>query len=152
MIEQAIDRTLDPAGSDGDRAERGRDVGYAIEGVRVRTALLQLDGVFEPPYLVVAGEIDLATVAVFTAALSSMVERGTGDVWVDVEKLGFIDVGGLRALASAACRLELQERRLVLRSVAPHLVKLMDLVGWSRIPGLLMIGRHQNGTARAVAL
>ncbi|MFI0357971.1 STAS domain-containing protein [Actinomadura sp. 9N407] len=113
-----------------------------VEGVRVRSALLRLDGVFEPPYLVVDGEIDISTLAPFTAALSSMLERGSGDVWIDVEKLGFIDVGGLRALAAAACRLQIQDRRLVLRSVAPHLVKLMDLVGWSQIPNLLMLARE----------
>jgi hypothetical protein len=56
-----------------------------------------------------------------------------------VERLEFIDVGGLRVLAGAAGRLGFQDRRLVLRSVAPHLARLMDLVGWSQIPGLLML-------------
>ncbi len=53
-------------------------------------------------------------------------------------------------LAAAACRLGMRDRRLVLRSIAPHLAELMDLVGWSRIPGLLMLvrddGRSTAGT------
>lgn len=113
------------------------------DGVRVRSALLRLDGTFEPPHLVVDGEVDLITVGDFTAALSSVLENSSGDVWVDVERLAFIDVGGLRALAGAACRLGLQDRRLVLRSVAPHLARLMDLVGWSKIPSLLMLRREE---------
>ncbi|MFI0451983.1 STAS domain-containing protein [Actinomadura sp. 6N118] len=111
------------------------------DGVRCHTALLRLDGTFEPPHLVVDGEVDLTTLANFTAALARMLEHSPGDVWVDVEKLSFIDVGGLRALAAAATRLGVRDRRLVLRSVAPHLAKLMDVVGWSQISGLVMLVR-----------
>ncbi|MFI0350024.1 STAS domain-containing protein [Actinomadura sp. 9N407] len=142
MTERAVECPFVPVNGGGGRSRGWDDSGFVVEGVRVRSALLRLDGVFEPPYLVVDGEIDISTLDAFTAALSSMLERGSGDVWIDVEKLGFIDVGGLRALAAAACRLQIQDRRLVLRSVAPHLVKLMDLVGWSQIPNLLMITRE----------
>jgi hypothetical protein len=31
----------------------------------------------------------------------------------------------------------------VLRSVTPHLVKLIDLVGWSQIPSLLLLARDE---------
>ncbi|XVQ09665.1 STAS domain-containing protein [Spirillospora sp. CA-255316] len=141
MTEQTVERTFDPVSTGGGRLQDWEDSGFAIEGVRVRSTLLRLDGVFEPPYLTVDGEVDVTTLATFTAALSSVVEHGSGDVWVDVERLSFIDVGGLRALAAAACRLGLQDRRLVLRSVAPHLVKLMDLVGWSQISSLVMVRR-----------
>ncbi|CNF68559.1 Anti-anti-sigma regulatory factor (antagonist of anti-sigma factor) [Mycobacterium tuberculosis] len=119
----------------------------AGDGVRVRSALLRLDGTFEPPHLDVDGEVDLTTIGDFTAALSSVLDNSSGDVWVDVERLEFIDVGGLRVLAGAAGRLGLQDRRLVLRSVAPHLARLMDLVGWSQIPGLLML-RSEDGRPR----
>ncbi|MFV2179938.1 STAS domain-containing protein [Actinomadura sp. LOL_016] len=143
MTEHAVERRPDPARSPG------RDgSGFVLEGVRVRSALLHLDGVFEPAYLVVDGEVDLTTHAAFTTALSSVVEHGCGDVWVDVERLTFIDVGGLRALAAAACRLGLQDRRLVLRSVAPHLARLMDLVGWSQIPSLQMLARDETRPSR----
>jgi anti-anti-sigma factor len=150
MTERTVECTPDPAGTGGHWLQ-GRaacrlavDEDSAIEGVRVRSALLRLDGTFGPPHLVVDGEVDLSTLATFTAALSSVVEYGSGDVWVDVERLSFIDVGGLRALAAAACRLGLQDRWLVLRSVAPRLAKLMDLVGWSQIPNLLMISRDET--------
>ncbi|WP_344260076.1 STAS domain-containing protein [Actinomadura napierensis] len=113
-------------------------------GVRVRSALLRLDGTFEPPHLVVDGEVDVSTCRAFAEALTSVLDHSSGDVWVDVERLDFIDVGGLRALAAAACRLEAHERRLVLRSVAPHLAKLMDLVGWSQISSLLMLARDER--------
>ncbi|MEV5828624.1 STAS domain-containing protein [Spirillospora sp. NPDC052242] len=148
MTDQAVENGPDAAGSGGDRAQTRDGSGFLLEGVRVRSALLRLDGVFEPPYLVVDGEIDLTTLASFTTALSSVLEHGSGDVWVDVERLSFIDVGGLRALAAAASRLGLQDRRLVLRSVAPHLAKLMDIVGWSRVPGLLMLARDATPGAR----
>jgi anti-anti-sigma factor len=114
------------------------------EGIRVRSALLRLDGTFEPPHLAVDGEVDLSTVGGFTDALSSVLENSSGDVWVDVERLDFIDVAGLRVLAGAACRLGVEDRRLVLRSVAPHLARLMDLVGWSQIPSLLMLRSEET--------
>jgi len=108
-------------------------------GVAVRTSLLRMEGTFDPASLRVEGEVDLSTSEVFATTLGTMVERGAGDVRVDVQGLDFIDVAGLRALAAAACRLGLQDRRLVLLSVAPHLIRLMDLVGWSDIPALSMI-------------
>jgi anti-anti-sigma factor len=135
MIEQSFADTSDRAGTGG-RPLRG-------EGVRVRSALLRLDGTFEPPHLVVDGEVDMSTLPTFSDALTSVLEHSSGDVWVDVERLGFVDVGGLRALAAAACRLGSQDRRLVLRSVTPHLVKLIDLVGWSQIPSLLLLARDE---------
>ncbi|MFI0353254.1 STAS domain-containing protein [Actinomadura sp. 9N407] len=147
MTEQTVASTLDPARTGGVRLQGWKDSGFAMEGVRVRSALLRLDGAFAPPHLVVDGEVDISTLAAFTDALSSMLEHGSGDVWVDVERLSFIDVGGLRALAGAACRLGLQERRLVLRSVAPHLIRLMDLVGWSQISNLLLLPRAETSAA-----
>ncbi|MEW2359185.1 STAS domain-containing protein [Spirillospora sp. NPDC029432] len=119
--------------------------------LRVRSALLRLDGTFEPPYLVVDGDIDITTLAAFSAALSRLLAHGSGDVWVDAERLRFIDVGGLRAIAATACRLGLQDRRLVLRSVAPHLIRLMDLVGWSQISNLSMLAREPRPAATAPA-
>ncbi|MES9542133.1 STAS domain-containing protein [Actinomadura sp. NPDC000600] len=144
MTGQTVERSPDRMSGHRDRLPTWSGPGFASEGVRVRSALLRLDGTFEPPRLVVDGEIDLATLDAFTTALSSVLARGSGDVWVDVEKLDFIDVAGLRALAAAACRLGLQDRRLVLRSVAPHLAELMDLVGWSQIPGLFMLLREET--------
>ncbi|MGI5171548.1 STAS domain-containing protein [Spirillospora sp. CA-253888] len=136
MTEQAVEGRTEPTNH---RPPLRNGSGHTIEGVQAHSSLLRLDGVFEPPYLVVDGEVDISTLASFTATLADVLEHSSGDVWVDVEGLSFIDVGGLRALAAAACRLELQNRRLVLRSVAPHLARLMDLVGWSQIPGLLML-------------
>jgi anti-anti-sigma factor len=144
MTERDVERAFASVNGGVGRSGGWDDSGFVGEGVRVRSALLRLDGVFEPPYLVVDGEIDISTLAPFTTALSSMLGHGPGDVWIDVEKLGFIDIGGLRALAAAACRLQFQDRRLVLRSVAPHLIKLMDLVGWNQIPNLLMLARAHN--------
>jgi anti-anti-sigma factor len=126
--------TLEPSGYDD-------KPGTLAQGVRVCTSLLRLEGTFDPACLHVDGEVDLSTSEVFAATVATMVERGVGDVWVDLRDLDFIDVAGMRALASAACRLGLRNRRLVLRSVAPHLARLMDLVGWSDIPGLTMIAR-----------
>ncbi|MFB4307415.1 STAS domain-containing protein [Actinomadura sp. GTD37] len=145
MTEQAVADTSGPviAGTGRSPHQDDPDPAPPRAGVRVRSALLRLDGTFEPPHLAVDGEVDLSTLDTFAAALSSVLDRSSGDVWVDVERLGFIDVGGLRALAAAACRLELQGRRLVLRSVAPHLARLMDLVGWSQISGLLMLARDE---------
>jgi anti-anti-sigma factor len=141
MAEQIVVDVSDAASAG---AVQSADYGSSISasmGVQFRDALLRLDGTFEPPYLVVDGEVDIATFTAFSETLSKVLDHSSGDVWVDVERLSFIDVGGLRALVAAACRLGLQNRRLVLRSVAPHLVKLMTLVGWSQAPGLLMLAR-----------
>lgn len=136
MTEQTVEGAPEPAAAGTRPAPRA--------GLRVRSAQLRLDGTFEPPHLVVDGEIDMSTLPTFDEALARLVAHSRGDVWVDVEMLDFIDVGGLRALAATACRLGLQDRRLVLRSVAPHLAKLMDLVGWSQISSLLMLARVER--------
>jgi anti-anti-sigma factor len=144
MTEQTIEGKPDPAAT-GRRLPSSRGgLVPAGEGVRVRSALLSLDGTYEPPHLVVDGEVDMSTLPTFSDALTRVLKHSSGDVWVDVEKLGFIDVGGLRALAAAACQLGLQGRRLVLRSVSPHLARLLVLVGWSQIASLLMLVRDES--------
>ncbi|GAA3221700.1 STAS domain-containing protein [Actinocorallia longicatena] len=107
--------------------------------VRVRTAYLRLDGEFAYGSLRVAGRVEPVTGDLFATALNSMAEGCSGDVRVDLGKLEFIDLAGLRALLAVACRLMLQDRRLELVSMAPHLVELMVLVGWAEVPGLMLI-------------
>jgi anti-anti-sigma factor len=89
-----------------------------------------------PDGLYITGVIDLYNVDSFTRSLNSTL-AGEGDLHVDLSRLEFCDVSGIRALVSAAERLD-GRRRLVLHGLAPQLRTVMTVVGWADLPGLVI--------------
>jgi anti-anti-sigma factor len=89
-----------------------------------------------PDGLSITGAIDLYNVDSFTRSLNSSL-AGEGDLHIDLSRLEFCDVSGIRALVSAAEKLD-GRRRLVLHGLAPQLQTAMTAVGWSDLPGLVM--------------
>lgn len=87
-----------------------------------------------PDGLLLTGVIDLYNVDHFARSLNSSL-AGAGDLHIDLNRLEFCDVSGIRALISAAERLD-GHRRLVLHGLAPQLRTVMTLVGWTELPGL----------------
>jgi anti-anti-sigma factor len=80
----------------------------------------------------ISGELDLATVERFEGPLAEAIDspRGTGPVIVDFSGCGFVDSAGVRALITAARRLDGSGRRLRVtgaREQVGHLFKLIVL-------------------------
>jgi len=91
---------------------------YNAEAVaEALTALFQADG--EAP-------------AIFRNAIT-----GNGDLHLDLSRLEFTDVTGIRALVRLAENAG-DGRRLVLRGLPPSIVKVMTVVGWAELPNLVI--------------
>lgn len=85
---------------------------------------LRIQRCASPRQLMVAGELDVATVHELQLILGTI--SSTGDIVLDVEFLRFIDDAGLRILIETAERLE---GSLVLLSPPDVLVRLTNLYG-----------------------
>ncbi|MEU8267276.1 STAS domain-containing protein [Sphaerisporangium sp. NPDC049002] len=88
------------------------------------------------------GDVDHTTLPVLADALASATRDG-GALYVDLGGVGFVDVGGLRALVAAASRLQ-GGRGLTLLSAPPYVRRLLVLTGWDHAPGL-----RPHGAVRA---
>ena len=84
----------------------------------------------------VTGVIDLFNVEAFARSLNMQLD-GVGDLHVDLSRLEFCDVSGIRALVTAAERLD-DGRRLVLHGLPRQLQRVMTVVGWTNLPGLVI--------------
>ena len=62
---------------------------------------------------------------------------GDGDLHLDLTRLEFTDVTGIRALVRIAENAG-DGRRLVLSGLPPSIVKVMTVVGWSELPNLVI--------------
>jgi anti-anti-sigma factor len=91
-----------------------------------------------PDGLRITGVIDLFNIDSFARTLNaSLAGEGEGDLHIDLSRLEFCDVSGIRALVSAAERLD-GRRRLVLHGLPPQLRTVMTVVGWADLPGLVI--------------
>jgi anti-anti-sigma regulatory factor len=70
------------------------------------------------------------------AALSDAI-TGNGDLHIDLSKLEFTDVAGIRALVEVAENAG-DGRRLVLRGLPPRIRTVLAVVGWSELPHLVL--------------
>lgn len=104
--------------------------------------------------LVIAGAIDYFNAGPIAAVLTLELERPfpdahpaalggaayrDGDLQVDLSRLEFSDVTGIRALVGVAERAA-GGRRLVLRGLPPEISRVMAVVGWSDLPNLVVEG------------
>jgi anti-anti-sigma factor len=87
-------------------------------------------------WLVISGEIDAWNVNGLRDALEAAV-LSTGDVHLDVGRLLFCDVTGIRAIVAAAANLG-EDRRLLLHGLDPQLQKVFHVIGWSEMPTLVI--------------
>jgi anti-anti-sigma factor len=83
-----------------------------------------------------SGEIDVSNSHSVGSSIAAAMTPGN-DLHVDVTKLMFCDVSGIRAFVSVAERLP-EGRRLLLHGMPALLAKVMRVVGWNRLPALLM--------------
>ena len=75
------------------------------------------------------GELDALSVPVFSAVLTAVADRGTRVVTIDLSRLRFCNVGGLRAMAELAARLNAIDGRveIVDPSILTRMLEISDL-------------------------
>jgi anti-anti-sigma factor len=90
----------------------------------------------DPTVLLVRGEIDAANSdTLATAVLSAL--GAVGDVTVDFHEVLFCDLSGLRALVRASATVS-GDQRLRVTGLPGHLHRVLRLVGWTDLPGLVI--------------
>lgn len=77
--------------------------------------------------LELAGVLDVRRTADIRAAIYAELERGTGDVVVDISRVEWIDMTTMKMIAVANRVAERQARRLVLRGASPGVRRLLHL-------------------------
>lgn len=103
-----------------------------------------------PPGLSITGAIDYYNAEAVAEALTAVFHgdgdpralftdaiTGNGDLHLDLSRLEFADVTGIRALVRVAENAG-DGRRLVLSGLPPGIVKVMAVVGWSELPNLVI--------------
>jgi anti-anti-sigma factor len=83
-----------------------------------------------------AGEIDTSNSGSVGTAISSAMS-GETDLHVDVSDLQFCDISGIRAFVSAAETMP-EGRRLLLHGMPALLETVIRVVGWNRLPTLVV--------------
>jgi anti-anti-sigma factor len=89
-----------------------------------------------PPGLSFAGEIDASNSHAVSAAIATA-RVPDQDIHVDVEGLVFCDISGIRAFVTAAESMP-DGRRLLLHGMPAMLETVIKVVGWNRIPALVV--------------
>ena len=90
----------------------------------------------ETGWLGFSGEVDSWNVEAVKAVLETALQ-GDGDVHVDVSRLLFCDVTGIRALVAVSGKLT-AGRRVVLHGLDPRLQRVFGAIGWGQLPSLLI--------------
>ncbi|WP_405998273.1 STAS domain-containing protein [Streptomyces sp. NBC_00829] len=108
----------------------------------VRTAELRIARIRRPPGLRIEGVVDVRTHRHLRGALD-VIAPVDGDLQLDLSGLEFLDLGGLRMLIGFA-RTRNPGHHVELTGLAPHLRKVISLVGWDDTPGLRLGDRRVN--------
>jgi anti-anti-sigma factor len=92
---------------------------------------------FRPEGLRLVGSVDASNVDGLTHVLETSFTEDGGDhaVHIDLTRLEFTDVSGIRALVSSAERAN-GKYRMVLHGLPPLMGRVMNVVGWSEMPSL----------------
>lgn len=83
--------------------------------------------------VVISGAIESATAADARSVLHEAVDRGTGDLVVDLRGVRHIDATGLGVLVGVHRRAQRSERRIVLRGVPPRVQRLLVVTRLNRV-------------------
>jgi anti-anti-sigma factor len=95
-----------------------------------------------PAGLRFAGEIDESNVGALTEALADNSDGAR--LHVDLSPLLFCDVSGIRALVAHAETLD-ADHRLILHGLPEQIEKVLDVLGWSELPGLAFCNCEMEG-------
>ncbi|MGW3769971.1 MEDS domain-containing protein [Actinomadura verrucosospora] len=97
--------------------------------------VLRITRTYSPLGLRLEGEVDAARWAILTEVLGAG-EAPNEPMHLDLSQLGFIDLGGLHAIARHASRLP-ENIPLILDNIPPQIISMIEMVGWHRLPGLV---------------
>ena len=86
----------------------------------------------EPHVVVLEGEIDLLTATTISDPIKRLATSGPSTIVLDFERVTFIDSTGLGALLAADRSLRASGRCLVLRAVAPRVLRLLQVTQLDR--------------------
>ena len=116
-----------------DRRKQSRDeIVYRDKHLVVRR-------VFRPSGLRLFGAVDASNVGPLEEILAAALNgRSDFEVHVDLTRLEFCDVSGIRALVSAAKRSD-ANHRMVVHGLPPLMTKVMGVVGWTDLPGISIV-------------
>jgi anti-anti-sigma factor len=101
----------------------------------------------EPTVIAPEGDLDIATVGEFRAALQDAAEEGAGVVVVDLSQVSFIDSSGLGAIVELHSRLRRSRRRLAV--VAPDGSAAAVLLGLAGLRDRLSISETRASALEA---
>lgn len=88
--------------------------------------------------VVVAGELDQATLPELQRALDEVIELGSGALVVDLSDCSFIDSSGLAALVSARERISAgDERGFAICCASPQVLRLLEITGLDKAMGVV---------------
>lgn len=92
---------------------------------------------FRPDGLRLVGAVDASNVEGLAEVLDNSFEPdgGTKGVHLDLTRLEFSDVSGIRALVTSAERAA-GKYRIVLHGLPPLMGRVMNVIGWSEMPSL----------------
>lgn len=77
----------------------------------------------------VGGDIDLATAGELRADLSSILSSGEPEVWIDLNRVSFLDSNGLHVLVDVAGELRADGRRLAIICGPGRVLRTIGLAG-----------------------
>ncbi len=81
----------------------------------------------------VTEHLDSATASVFESRLLGLVDRGERRIVVDCGLLDYVNSAGLKVFLLAAKRLEPLGGKLVLCALAPSVLMIFEMIGFTRI-------------------
>jgi anti-anti-sigma regulatory factor len=103
--------------------------------------VLRVTSTARPPMVVIAGEIDESNYSGLVGALD-MLANGRDQLHINLGGVEFCDLAGLRAIIrlaeTGAGRPNRFQPRLVLHAVPGQVLRVLQIVGWDAIPGLVI--------------
>ena len=107
----------------------------AADRVVFRDSQLVVTRTFRPPGLRLVGAVDASNVEALKDVLAAAPADGAVEVHLDLTRLEFSDVSGIRAVVAAAEQAD-GAHRIVLHGLPPLMSRVMTAVGWSELPSL----------------
>ncbi len=83
--------------------------------------------------LTVSEHLDSATSPIFESRLLGLIDRGERKIVVDCGSLEYVNSAGLKVFLLAAKRLEPLTGKLVLCALAPSVLMIFEMIGFTRI-------------------
>ena len=83
--------------------------------------------------LTISEHLDSATSTIFESRLLGLVDRGERKIVIDCGSLEYVNSAGLKVFLLAAKRLEPIAGKLVLCALAPSVLMIFEMIGFTRI-------------------